>query len=433
MLFLDSLFYHYAGGLAWRRLGPLRQCAVLTMTHCWGSAMWFFGLRLHLLALVLLAGLSGVTQAKSVQAYLPWFDSEVETIFDQFDIPGAAVAVVADGKVVYVKTLGVGSIDKRNPVNRHTLFRIASVSKTFTAVLAGLAAQHGQIRWQDPLSRYLSGFRLRNDGSNRLTLRNVLSHTSGLPHNANDNLLEAGQSYATVLGKLQQVNPSCAIGRCFGYQNILYSSMGDVLSKATGRPYTSLLIHQIFRPLGMQDAGSSRWHLLNNPNHAMAHVLGKDGWRVRPVTQPYYEVLPAAGINASIDDMSKYLLAVMGHRPDVIPPKVMAQLTQPIISSPKEGWTSTWRKTRVKRPMYGLGWRIFQYDGKYPMVFHAGGLSGVRARLGFLPKQDVGVVMLWNANDSRPEVLMPMLFDKVLGLPAVQYLDKNSRSLLVRH
>jgi len=154
---------------------------------------------------------------------------------------------------------------------------------------------------------------------------------------------------------------------------------------------------------------------------------------VRPVTQPYYEVMPAAGINASIDDMSKYLLAVMGHRPDVIPPQVMAQLTKPLVSSPKEGRTSKWRQTRVKHPMYGMGWRIFQYDGRYPMVFHAGGLSGVRARLGFLPRQDVGLVMLWNANDSRPEVLMPMLFDKVLGLPTVQYLDKNSRSLLARH
>lgn len=398
-----------------------------------GFSMQLLWLRLRVLVVLCLV-VSGVrVQAQPVEAYLPWFDREVEAIFDQFDIPGAALAVVANGKVVYVKTLGVGRVDKRNPVDRHTVFRIASVSKTFTAVLAGLAAQQGQIRWQDPLSRYLSGFRLRYDGNRRLTLRHVLSHTSGLPHNANDNLLEAGQPYATVLNKLQQLKPSCAMGGCFGYQNILYSTMGDVLSKATGRPFTSLLIHQIFRPLGMQDAGSSRWHLLNNPNHAMAHVLGKGGWRVRPLTQPYYEVLPAAGINASIDDMSKYLLAVMGHRPDVIPPQVMAQLTRPIVASPKEGWTSKWRQTRVKRPMYGLGWRIFQYDGKYPMVFHAGGLSGVRARLGFLPQQDVGLVMLWNANDSRPEVLMPMLFDKVLGLPAVSYLDKNSRSLVARH
>ena len=73
--------------------------------------------------------------------------------------------------------------------------------------------------------------------------------------------------------------------------------------------------------------------------------------------------------------------------------------------------------------MYGMGWRIFQYNGNHTMIFHAGGLSGVRSRLGFLPEKDIGIVMLWNANESRPEVLMPMLFDRLLDLPAVDYLD----------
>ena len=88
-----------------------------------------------------------------------------------------------------------------------------------------------------------------------------------------------------------------------------------------------------------------------------------------------------------------------------------------------EGWTSKWRKTRVKQPMYGMGWRIFQYNGNHKMIFHAGGLSGVRSRLGFLPEKDIGIVMLWNANESHPEVLMPMLFDRLLDLPEVDYLD----------
>lgn len=365
----------------------------------------------------------GLVAAQPLSAILPGFNADVERVFADYQVPGAAVAVVQGGRVVYVKTLGVGRLSARNPVDEHTLFRIASLSKTFTAVLAGQAARTGQIRWSDPLSRYLPGFRLKHDAGNQLTLRNVLSHTSGLPHNASDNLLEAGESYPRLLNRLETLPASCPIGRCFGYQNILFSTMGDVLAKASGRPFTSLLIHQIFRPLGMADAGSGRWQLLNDPNHAEPHVKGRDGWKERPVTQPYYNVVPAAGINASISDMSKYLVAVMGHRPDVIPPSVMAELTRPLIPSPKEGWTSKWRQTRIKAPMYGMGWRIFQYNGSQRMIFHAGGLSGVRARLGFLPDRDIGMVMLWNANDSRPEVLMPMLFDRVLDLPAVEYLD----------
>jgi beta-lactamase class C len=361
--------------------------------------------------------------AQPLNAVLPQFDRDVERIFGAYHIPGAAVAIVQNGRVVYVKTLGVGSTKTRNPVNVHTVFRLASVSKTFAAVLAGQAAYAGEINLSAPLSRYLPGFRLKYDTANRLTVRNVLSHTSGLPHNANDNLLESGVSYPALLTKTQNLGAACPIGRCFGYQNILYSTIGDVLSRQLKHSYPDLLANRIFRPLGMEDASASRWSMLNNRNIAVPHTKGGGGWVAHAITQPYYNVLPAAGVNASITDMSRYLAAVMGHRPDVIPVAVMQELTKPLIRSPKEGATSKWRQTRIKMPMYGMGWRIFQYNGDHKMIFHAGGLSGVRSRLGFLPEKDIGLVMLWNANESHPEVLMPMLFDRLLDLPAVDYLD----------
>ena len=375
------------------------------------------------LAIGIVLSLAAPLQARPLNEVLPQFDRDVERIFGAYHIPGAAVAVVQNGKVVYVKTLGVGSTQKRNPVNEHTVFRLASVSKTFAAVLAGQAAYEGQIRFSDPLSRYLPDFRLKYDPQQRLTLRNVLSHTSGLPHNANDGLLESGESYPSLLQKTQRLSASCQIGSCFGYQNILYSTIGDVLSRQLGYSYADLLSSRLFRPLGMNDASAGRWSMLNNRNVAVPHVKGGGGLVARPITQPYYNVLLAAGVNASITDMSKYLAAVMGYRPDVIPPAVMAELTRPVVRSPKEGATSKWRQTRIKQPMYGMGWRIFQYNGDHKMIFHAGGLSGVRSRLGFLPEKNIGLVMLWNANESRPEVLMPMLFDRLLDLPAVDYLD----------
>lgn len=366
--------------------------------------------------------------AQPLTAVLPQFDRDVERIFGAYHVPGAAVAVVQNGKVVYVKTLGVGSTSKGNPVDEHTVFRIASVSKTFAAVLAGQAAYEGQINFNAPLSRYLPGFRLKYDSKNQLTVRNVLSHTAGLPHNANDNLLESGVSYPELLQRTERLGAACPIGRCFGYQNILYSTIGDVLARQLGHPYPELLKNRLFGPLGMQDASASRWNMLNGTNVAVPHVSGARNWSPMAITQPYYNVLPAAGVNASISDMSKYLAAVMGHRPDVIPPAVMQELTKPVIRSPKEGITSKWRQTRIKNPMYGMGWRVFQYNGNHKMIFHAGGLRGVRARLGFLPEKDVGLVMLWNANVSYPEVLMPMLFDRLLDLPAVDYLNGGADS-----
>ncbi|MGL4205595.1 MAG: serine hydrolase domain-containing protein, partial [Aeromonadaceae bacterium] len=366
---------------------------------------------------------SSSLEAKPLASVLPQFDRDVERIFGAYRIPGAAVAVVQNGKVVYVKTLGVGSNSLGNPVDEHTVFRLASVSKTFAAVLAGQAAYAGEISYNAPLSRYLPGFRLKYDTANKLTVRNVLSHTSGLPHNANDNLLEAGESYPALLNKTERLGAACPIGRCFGYQNILYSTIGDVLSRQLGHSYPDLLRNRIFDPLGMQDASATRAEMLRNRNIAVPHGRGGGGWVALPITQPYYNVIPAAGVNASISDMGKYLIAVMGHRPDVIPPAVMQELTKPVVRSPKEGITSKWRQTRIKNPMYGMGWRVFQYNGNHKMIFHAGGLKGVRSRLGFLPEKDIGLVMIWNANESHPEVLMPMLFDRLLDLPQVDYLD----------
>lgn len=382
--------------------------------------------RVSLLAALSLA--PSLLCAQTLTSVLPQFDKDVERIFGAYHVPGAAVAVVQNGKVVYVKTLGVGSTSKGNPVDEHTVFRVASVSKTFAAVLAGQAAYEGQINFNAPLSSYVPGFHLKYDAGNQLTVRNVLSHTSGLPHNANDNLLESGLSYPELLRRTENLGAACPIGRCFGYQNILYSTIGDVLSRQLGHPYPDLLKNRIFGPLGMQDASAGRWNMVNGSNVAVPHVSGAKNWAPMAITQPYYNVLPAAGVNASISDMSKYLLAVMGHRPDVIPPAVMQELTKPLIRSPKEGITSKWRQMRIKNPMYGMGWRIFQYNGDHKMIFHAGGLRGVRARLGFLPEKDMGLVMLWNANVSYPEVLMPMLFDRILDLPAVDYLDGEAGS-----
>lgn len=374
------------------------------------------------LALFTLAFCSAPATARPVSELLPQFDQDVSTIFARYKVPAAAVAVVENGQIVYIKALGVTSTQNPQPVDTHTIFRLASVSKTFAAVLAGQAEQERRLSLNDPLNHYLPGFQLRHDPRGRLNLRHVLSHQGGLPHNAYDDLIEAGQTYQQVLPRLQSLGAVCQVGDCFSYQNVLYSTIGDALTKVTGQSYPDLLQQRLFTPLGMHDSGATLAHFQSRTNAALPHIMTGRGWWPKKVDQPYYEVIPAAGVNASINDMAKYLLAVMGHRPEVIPPTVMRELTRPLVSSPKEGQTSKWRQTRIKQPHYGLGWRVFNYNGSEPMVFHAGGLSGVRARIGWLPNKDVGIVMMWNANEQRPEVLLPMLFDRVLDLPEVDYL-----------
>lgn len=370
----------------------------------------------------LLAGSTPVLSQPLAQA-LPQFDKDAEALLERYKIPAAAIAVVEKGKVVYLKTHGVTSRKDPKPVDEHTVFRLASVSKTFAAVLAGQAVYERRLSLKDPVSRYVPGFHLKYDRQNKLNLEHVLSHQSGLPHHAYDDQLEAGQPFPVLLRRIQTLDPACVVGRCYAYQNIMYSTIGNALEKSSGQSYEDLLQARLFNPLGMRDSGASLAHFQASTNAALPHIKTSRGWWPKAVEQPYYEVKPAAGVNASIHDMSQYLIAVMGHRPDVIPPAVMDELTTPRVATPKEGLTSKWRKTRVKNPKYGLGWRVFQYNGKEEMIFHAGGQFGVSTMIGFLPGRDIGMVMMWNASESKPATLMPTLFDRALDLPKVDYLE----------
>ncbi|MBI2380347.1 MAG: beta-lactamase family protein [Gammaproteobacteria bacterium] len=381
-------------------------------------------MRLVPLALIAATSFAPGAFAAPVTAVLPGFDAQVEEVFALTKVPALALVVVAGGKPVYTKTLGVRSRAKPEPIDEHTLFRIASVSKTFAGVLAGQQLNEGRLRLSDPVSKYIPGFRLKYDRAGQLNLEHVLSHTAGLPHHAYDDLLEAGQPYGVLLQRVQTLGAACRIGTCFSYQNILYSTIGNAMEKATGQNYEQLIQNRLFTPLGMRDSGVTLKHFYASTNAALPHIRSARGYWPKPVDQPYFETQPASGVSTSIHDLGQYLAAAMGHRPDVIAPAVMKELTRPRIATPKEGLSSKWRRTRVKNPKYGLGWRVFQYDGRHPMIFHAGGQFGVSSVIGYLPGKDVGMAMLWNASEGRVTTLMPQLFDAVLDLPAVDYLEK---------
>jgi beta-lactamase class C len=141
---------------------------------------------------------------------------------------------------------------------------------------------------------------------------------------------------------------------------------------------------------------------------------------VRP-KETYYHVPPAAGVNSSIHDMAQWLIAQMGHRPDVLPEDLLGQLHTAQVSTPGEVRGSAWRRERLLHASYGLGFRIYDYQG-HTLVFHGGAVQGYRGLIGFLPNEDVGLVVLWNSETSAPSGLLPSLMDRVLGLPTRDWL-----------
>ena len=345
-----------------------------------------------------------------------------EGVVTQSRIPGMAMAIVQDGKVVSLR--GYGVVDSRNPqpVGTDTVFRVASLSKAFAGTLSAMLVSEGALDWDAPIANQLPAFTLRDlEGAQRLTVREVLSHRVGIGYNAFDRDLEADQPYPLLAEKLSDAPMTCAPGDCYAYQNIAFSLVGDLVFAVTGDFYHHQVEKRLFHPLGMYGATFGRDGLESSPSWARPHVRSGGKWLpVRP-KETYYRIPPAAGVNASVRDMSQWLIAQMGHRPDVLPPELLNEIQTPQVETPGEIRGNSWRRERLRSAYYGLGWRIYDYAG-HTLVYHAGAVQGYRAVAAFLPDKDIGVVILWNSESSMPAALLPTALDRALGLPARDWL-----------
>jgi beta-lactamase class C len=349
------------------------------------------------------------------------FDHWLDNLEASNDVSGLAAAIVKDDQVLLERGIGFADYRTRKRVSGDTVFRLASLSKAFATALTGLLVEDGRLSWGTRIAGMLPTFTLNDVASaQRLTVRDILSHRVGLPHNTYDNLLEHNEPYELIVDQLKDVPLACPVGDCYGYQNIAFSLIGDVAYAATGDFYSHLVGKRIFHPLGMNTATYGRDALEASKSWARPHHRTGSGWAPFAPNESYYHVPPAAGVNASIRDMEQWLIAQMGGRPNVLSPALLAELHEPLVETARELHASSWRRGRLNNAQYALGWRIYDYAGT-TLVFHAGAVQGYRAMIAFLPKYRFGAVMLWNCESSTPAGLMPMLLDRYLGLPEVNW------------
>lgn len=351
------------------------------------------------------------------------FESMAQQLVANQRVPGLAMAVVHGGRILSARGYGITDTSHATPVDSHTVFRLASLSKSFAGTMTGLLVNEGSLRWDSKLVDYMPSFRLSDPlASQQLTVADLLSHRVGLTHNAFDRDLEQYVDYRTLTQKLAYAPLQCAPGTCYGYQNVAFSLVGDMVFAATGDFYAQEVQRRIFKPLGMNDASLGLEGIQASPSWARPHVRGRGGWVSLMPKTTYYQVLPAAGVNASASDMAQYLLAHTGHRPDVLPAPLLATLHQPVVDTPSEIRGSSWRRTRLTSAGYALGWRTYDYAG-HRVVFHGGAVQGYRGLIAVVPELDFGVAMLWNSESSLPSGMLPTILDTALGLPPGQWLD----------
>lgn len=356
------------------------------------------------------------------------FERIAQSLIDERKVPGMAMAIVQGGRVLSARGYGVTDVNSGERVDEHTVFRLASLSKSFASTAAALAVHDGDLRWDSRVVDYVPTLQFSDpSAASRLTVAEVLSHRVGLVRNAYDRDIERNADYVSLVHKMANAPMRCGPGECYAYQNVAYSLIGDAIAGASGKSFEQYVAHRVFRRLGMSDASYGLDGIAASRSWARPHVYGRGGWTSLYPKPTYYRVAPAAGVNASINDMSKWLLAQSGYRPDVLPGALLATLHAPLIDTPGELHGSGWRRERLNAAGYGLGWRIYDYAG-HRMVFHGGVVQGYRGAIALLPERDLGVVLLWNGATAAPTGLMPTILDRAIGLHDRQWIEVDDEA-----
>ena len=352
--------------------------------------------------------LPGLSRSYDESALVNWLHSR--TLEDA--IPGGTFAIVTREGVTHLQTFGVKSVDTHASITQDSIFRLASVSKTFAGTAAAILVDQHLQDWNSPLSDLIPGLTIGTDSSSRtITLKQVVSHSTGLMPHSYSNLLDAGVNYDKIRGQFDQIPTVCAPGKCYGYQNVVFSLVADVVEVRTGASYEKYIEEQLFKPLGMTTASIGLEPYELSVDATVPHSKVRGDWRPTTTNAAYYSVAPASGVNASINDMTLWVRANLGAFPDVLSPAQLANLHEPVIATPHGNYFNRW--SGLEKAYYATGWRVFDYRG-LRAIHHGGGVRGYRSEVVFVPERNIGMVLMLNAESNLANDVVPAFLDSLL-------------------
>lgn len=321
------------------------------------------------------------------------YQALVAQAFRETGVPGAAVVLVHDTSVLVMQGLGLRDMSQPDSVDVHTVFRLGSVSKGFASVLAGTLVDRGQLDWSDKVQAYVPDFVLSSpEQARRITIKHLLSHTTGLPYHTYTNLIEHGEDIPSVAKHFYDIPLIAPEGEIYSYQNAAFGLIEEVARTATGQGYPALVISQLLAPLNMRDASVTYDGITGDPNRARPHVRTTNSWRAYPMPDNYYNAVSAGGINASIADMAQWLQLLLGNRPNVIGEAALDTIFTPVVRTKNERrYFRSW--PQVQEAYYGLGWRVLDC-GADTLVYHGGYVNSYRSEIAVNRREKLAVCVL---------------------------------------
>lgn len=355
---------------------------------------------------------------------LAGFDSFVNQAIHDWEVPGLAVAVVKNGKVVMARGYGSRDVDKKLPVTPKTLFAIGSCTKAFTTFLMGTLVAEGKLDWDKPVRTYLPEFRLHDRvASELITPRDLVTHRSGLPRH---DLLwyNASLTRKEIVERLPYLEPSETFRSKFQYNNLMFLTAGYLVERLTGQSWEDAMRARIFKPLGMTDSNFSVIDSQKAADFARPYDERDD----KIVAIPFRDITtigPAGSINSNVEDMARWLI-VQAHKGTIDGKQILTAGVLADIHTPHMTTGVPAERKEIAPAGYALGWGVDDYRG-HRRVHHGGAIDGFIAATTLFPDDDLGIVVLANLSGTGlPQIVTRHAADRLLGLPPI---DWNSEAL----
>jgi CubicO group peptidase (beta-lactamase class C family) len=356
------------------------------------------------------------------------FDVIFDEVFDHYQLPGLALGIVQDGKVIYRRTAGETIAGSQRRVTPDTLFKIASNSKAMTTALLARLVDQGKLRWDDPVVRHLPQFKMSDAWITReMQVRDLLIHNSGLREGAGDLMLwpePNAFTRADIIAGLAHLKPAASFRSQYAYDNLLYVVAGEVAAAAGGAPYEELVRRELFEPLAMKRCQAGAFDRDRIGDVAQPHTR-KEGAnvlvRADEATIPTTTSAAAGGIRCSLNDMLTWIQLWLDEQlrePDgtrwlsEAQRKALWSAHTPMPISDRQ---RRWDGSRFNA--YGYGWRLSDVDGTL-RVAHTGTLSGMFSAVTLLPEKRVGFVFMINGDAAEARAVLTQLLTKRFTDPA---------------
>ena len=344
---------------------------------------------------------SGITLTDAQVMTSVQIDSLVNLTLKTFDVPGIAVAVIKDGKMIHAKGYGVRSLKTKLPVDENTLFGIASNSKAFTAAALGMLIDEGKLKWDDKVIDYIPEFRMYDPYvTDAFTIRDLLTHRSGLGLGAGDLMFFPDGNKFTkqeIITNIRYLKQVSGFRTKYDYDNNMYIVAGEVIARVSGMSWEDFIENRIMQPIGFITSKASWGRVKNNTNVIDAHVPFNG--KVQAIDHDWSENANAAGgIMSNLTDLSKWVILQMnkGKYGEGMSKKLFSEAVH------EEMWTpQTIIPVHGPSPYnthfagYGLGWFLSDVQG-YKQGSHTGGLLGTVTQITLIPELQLGIIVLTN-------------------------------------